>query len=203
MVKKVMKLKGLAVAVLVGLLCVGCGQDENSTGSAPKSKPVVQEQAQEQMFTQETMDKISKVAGPMMEKAEKAGSEVAAKAEEARQRTAEFATALKKESAPIMQKTGAALVVAGEKVQQAGKVLSAPETLVIANKNGKVTLPHREHGRSLGCAACHGDQQPGPMELDKIKAHTLCKGCHKSEGKGPTACSGCHEKKKAAAIEGC
>lgn len=197
----------VAAAVLVGLLSVGCGQDENGGGTAGKSVPVVQEQAQEQLFTQETMDKINQVAGPMLEKAERTGSEVAAKvavkAEEARQRTAEFSAALQKESAPVMQKTGAALVVAGEKVQQAAVVLSAAVTVEIDNKNGKVTLPHRAHGKAWGCAACHGDGKPGVMALDKAKAHTLCKGCHKKKGDGPTTCRGCHAKKKAAAVEGC
>ncbi|MFC1513266.1 cytochrome c3 family protein [Thermodesulfobacteriota bacterium] len=194
-------------AVLVGFLCVGCGQDDNKQSTVEKRSPAGQAQEQEQMFTQETMDKIDKVAGPMLEKAGKTTGEVAAKvadkAEKARQRTEEFAAALKEESAPMIKKTGSALIVAGEKMQKAGVVLSAPETVVIDNKNGKVTLPHRLHGKSFGCKACHGDKEPGGMELGKAKAHKLCKECHKGKGKGPTKCSGCHVKKKATAVEGC
>ncbi len=204
----------LVAAVLVGFLCVGCGRDDNKqAGQEAPSAPPVQEQVQvqppEQMFTQETMDKISQVAGgPILEKAEKdtgvVADKVAVKAEAARQQTGEFAAALKEESSPVMKKTGAALVVAGEKMQQAAVALSAPETVVIDNKNGKVILPHGRHGKALGCAACHGDRTPGAMGLGKEKAHALCKGCHKEKEKGPTGCAGCHEKKKTAAgVEGC
>ena len=186
----------------------GCGRfGENKTSTAGKSSPAIQEQEQEQMFTQETMDKINKVARPMLEQAEKTTGEVVAKvavkADQARQQTAKFAAALQEESAPVMKKTGAALVVAGEKVQQEAEVMSAPKTVVIDNKKGKVTLPHRLHGKSFGCSACHGDKTPGALKLGKAKAHTLCKGCHKGKGKGPSKCSGCHEKQKTVAIEGC
>jgi len=209
-----MKMYYLLAAVLVGFVCVGCGQDDNGKSAVEKSEPAVQvqeqvqESTQEQMFTQEAMDKINQVAGPMQEKVEKATGEVAVKVAvktgEARQRTEEFAAALKEESVPVMKKTGSALIIAGEKVQQAAEVLSAPETVVIDNKNGKVTLPHRQHGKSLGCQTCHADKAPGAMALGKDKAHALCKGCHKEQGKGPTACTGCHEKKKpVAAAEGC
>lgn len=204
---KVMKMKYLLVVVLVGVLCVGCGQDENKSSKVGKSSPAVDQQDQEQMFTQETMDKINKVAKPMLAKAEKATGEVAAQvavqAEQARQRTAEFTAALQEESAPVMKKTGSALIVAGEKVQQVAEVMGAAKTVVIKNKKGQIVLPHRQHGKSFGCSACHGDKKPGTMKLGKDKAHKLCKGCHKLKGKGPSNCSGCHEKKKAAAVEGC
>jgi len=67
------------------------------------------------------------------------------------------------------------------------------ETLVIENKNGNVTLPHAQHGKLYGCSACHGDTVPGPFELGKVKAHAMCKDCHKEQG-GPVKCSGCHKK---------
>ena len=200
-----MKVKYLMAVVLVLFVCVGCGRDDSEKSSVA-DRPAA-DQNQDQVFTQEAMDKINEVAGPIIDKAEKTTSEVASKVAEqtkmARKRSGEFAAALQEETAPVVKKTGSALIVAGEKVQKAGEVMSAPEKMVIDNNKGKVTLPHRVHGKSFGCAACHGEKKPGALELGKAKAHTLCKGCHKEKGKGPIKCSGCHEKKVEAAAEGC
>ena len=204
---KAMNGKYLLAAVLVIFLCVGCGQDESKKSNKVGERPPAST-GQDQIFTQGAMDKINQVAGPMIEKAEKTTGEVVAqvveKTEMVRKRSGEFATALKEESAPMMKKTGSALIVAGEKVQEVAEVMSAKEKIVIDNKKGKVTLPHRVHGKSFGCAACHGNKEPGAMELGKEKAHKLCKDCHKKKGKGPTKCSGCHEKKIIEeTVEGC
>ena len=204
---RLMRWKYLVVAVLAGLVCFGCGRDDNKKSSGKVDERPAAVQEHDQVFTQETMEKIGKVAGPVLEKAEKTTSEVATtvveKTAKARQQTEEFAAALKEESAPVVKKTGAALIVAGEKVQKIAEVMSAPEMVVIDNTNGKVTLPHRAHGKSLGCATCHGDKEPGRIELDKKKAHALCKDCHQREGKGPTNCSGCHEKGSDVMVDGC
>ncbi len=79
-------------------------------------------------------------------------------------------------------------ITAFSKIAGKGQV---PESLLIENKKGDVTLPHAEHGKLYGCAACHEDTPPGPFELEKDTAHAMCKGCHKEQG-GPTKCSGCH-----------
>ena len=71
--------------------------------------------------------------------------------------------------------------------------IQASETLIIKNKKDNVTLSHAEHGKLYGCASCHGDATPGPFELGKKTAHTMCKGCHKEQG-GPTKCNDCHKK---------
>ncbi len=76
------------------------------------------------------------------------------------------------------------------------------ETIVINNDHGKVVLQHKKHAEAFGCSACHEDQQPGPLELGKDKAHALCQGCHKEKNAGPTSCLKCHQKKEQA-VEGC
>jgi len=201
-----MKAKNVIAAILVGLLFTGCGGNDNTADSAAKKAPAVAEQ--EQIFTEQTVAKINEVAKPLIEQAEKTTERVAArvveKAEVAKQKSFEFAATVQEKSVPVMEKTGSALIVAGQQVQQAAEVMKAPQNVVIDNKNGPVTLPHRVHGKSFGCPACHGDQAaPGPMQLGKEKAHALCKGCHKQKAAGPTKCSGCHVKKKAAGVEGC
>jgi hypothetical protein len=76
--------------------------------------------------------------------------------------------------------------------------VSVPEVavstiIVISNNKANVTLTHAVHGEKYGCPSCHGDATPGPLDLGKSKAHTMCKGCHKIQN-GPTKCSGCHVK---------
>jgi hypothetical protein len=41
---------------------------------------------------------------------------------------------------------------------------------------------------------CHGEGTPAKIELDKDKAHALCKECHTTKGAGPTKCGDCHKK---------
>jgi hypothetical protein len=73
----------------------------------------------------------------------------------------------------------------------------APATIVIDNKNGKVTFPHKAHADRLAgdCTKCHADKAGGKIEgFNKDKAHGLCKKCHETEKKGPTKCNECHKK---------
>ena len=72
----------------------------------------------------------------------------------------------------------------------------APATVVIDNKNGKVTLTHKAHADKLkDCKICHADDKGGKIEgFNKDKAHALCKKCHETEKKGPTKCAECHKK---------
>jgi predicted CXXCH cytochrome family protein len=72
-----------------------------------------------------------------------------------------------------------------------------PATVVIDNKNGKVTLPHKAHADLVkgDCTKCHATKEGGKIEgFNKDKAHALCQGCHKEMAKGPTKCTECHKK---------
>lgn len=76
----------------------------------------------------------------------------------------------------------------------AGSALAA-DTVTIEAKNGNVTFNHKAHQDKLkDCKICHGDAKPGKIELDKEKAHALCKDCHTKGGQGPTKCGDCHKK---------
>lgn len=81
---------------------------------------------------------------------------------------------------------------AGKPSPKAGA--KAPETVVLPNKNGDITLPHQAHTQITDCKTCHGDKGPGKIDLDRDSGHKLCLGCHKEQGAGPTSCSGCHRK---------
>jgi predicted CXXCH cytochrome family protein len=72
-----------------------------------------------------------------------------------------------------------------------------PATIVIDNKNGKVTFPHKAHVDAVkgDCTKCHATKAGGKIEgFNKEKAHALCQGCHKEAQKGPTKCAECHKK---------
>lgn len=72
-----------------------------------------------------------------------------------------------------------------------------PATIVIDNKNGKVTFHHKEHQDRLkgDCLKCHATKEGGKIEgFNKEKAHGLCKKCHETGKKGPTKCTECHKK---------
>lgn len=173
----------LVAAVVVGILFAGCGRDDsNKTGNDYGDRPVVQEQEQEQVFAPEGMDKISQIAGPGLE-------------------DDQFAAALQEEEAAVKEEP-ASVVKAEEKVKSAMDEEDAPLELVIENEKGAITLPHRMHAKTFGCLVCHGPGKPEHLDLGKVKAHALCKGCHKEKEKGPTNCNGCHAK-KAVVDEGC
>jgi hypothetical protein len=68
---------------------------------------------------------------------------------------------------------------------------TTPETITFeATRAGNVVFPHKLHA-ARGCKACH-PAAPAKLNLDKEKAHALCKGCHESQSKGPVKCDGCH-----------
>lgn len=112
----------------------------------------------------------------------------------------------KTESTPEPAPAPAVEPPAPQKTAEPAKAMSAmegPEIIVIDNEKGPVTLPHKKHGETLGCATCHAEAAPGPLELGKDAAHKLCKECHKEKGAGPTGCSECHGKKASRKMEGC
>ena len=109
----------------------------------------------------------------------------------------------KKPAEPVEKMEKKAASVVAESGQPATTTV---ESVVIDNKKGKVVLLHKKHAEAYGCAACHGDQKPGPLTLGKDKAHALCQGCHKEKKAGPTSCAKCHQKQEKGqekAIEGC
>lgn len=71
-----------------------------------------------------------------------------------------------------------------------------PATIVIENKNGKVTLSHKAHADKLkDCKTCHATDQGGKIpNFNKDAAHNLCRKCHETQKKGPTKCADCHKK---------
>lgn len=73
-------------------------------------------------------------------------------------------------------------------------VPAGKEVVVLENKNGNVTFPHKDHGLMLGCPTCHGEDPPQKIVLDRDSAHKLCRDCHKEKGEGPTGCADCHKK---------
>ena len=81
----------------------------------------------------------------------------------------------------------------GGTIETAQQAVS-PKTVVLEASYGKVTFPHSLHAEAYDCTTCHGEGTPGMLGLGKVKAHALCKGCHKEVGAGPTGCKDCHVK---------
>lgn len=68
-----------------------------------------------------------------------------------------------------------------------------PENITFeTTKAGSVQFPHKLHA-ARGCRSCH-PAAPAKLGLVKDTAHALCKGCHETQGKGPTKCDGCHRR---------
>jgi cytochrome c553 len=86
------------------------------------------------------------------------------------------------------------LLVAALLVSFAAVPAFAADTVVLEAKNGNVTFNHKKHSESMECKVCHGEGTPAKIELDKDKAHALCKDCHAKNNAGPTKCGDCHKK---------
>lgn len=87
------------------------------------------------------------------------------------------------------------LIIAAMLVAFATSAAFAADVVVLKAKNGDITFNHKAHQDTLkDCKICHGDAKPAKMELDKEKAHALCKECHTTKGQGPTKCGECHKK---------
>jgi len=89
-----------------------------------------------------------------------------------------------------MKKLLAALMM----VAFAAATAVAADTVTLEAKNGNVTFNHKQHSEANECKVCHGEGKPGKIELDKDKAHGLCKKCHEDKKAGPTKCGECHKK---------
>jgi hypothetical protein len=84
------------------------------------------------------------------------------------------------------------------------KVNPAKDLLIFPNSKGEVIFSHTKHLKSLKkdeCILCHRIENP---TLESIQtrfdnhrvAHTFCKNCHRTLGKGPTECHQCHNYKR-------
>lgn len=74
--------------------------------------------------------------------------------------------------------------------------IAAQEVYKYEAKNGAVTFDHKKHIEYEGgsCTACHGEGEPGKIEITKDSAHgASCKDCHTAKG-GPTKCGDCHKR---------
>jgi predicted CXXCH cytochrome family protein len=96
----------------------------------------------------------------------------------------------------IFVAVAAALVLVGSAV-----AAESPASLVFKTKTGEITFDHKGHQERLkgDCKKCHEDGKGGKIAgWGKEKAHPLCQGCHKAEGKGPqpSKCKECHGNKK-------
>ena len=68
----------------------------------------------------------------------------------------------------------------------------ATDSMTFEAKNGNVTFDHKGHSGQFECKTCH-EGTPGKFDLDKNKAHDMCKSCHKEKGVD-TKCGTCHKK---------
>ncbi len=175
--------------------------DEETTREVADATQAVQEavekRTEQEAAVAEQEKKVEEATQAVEEAVEEKAKQEAAVAEQEKKVEAAVAVQEEKVDAAVKMEEKAASVV--EKDGQAAT--TTVETVVIDNKNGKVVLMHKRHAEAYGCTVCHGDQEPGPFELGKEKAHALCKGCHK-EKNGPTSCNKCHQKKRKA-VEGC
>jgi len=96
-----------------------------------------------------------------------------------------------------MKKTVVALFAL---VAFAGTAFAAgPDSIVLANKKGDITFPHKKHqtDEKIGakCNKCH-EKAPGKIATKGMKwGHDLCKACHTEKG-AKTSCDTCHATKK-------
>lgn len=212
-------MRHLIFAILIGaMLMLGCEkqQEEKPLPAKSEAQPSVVEQV-----TQST-EALKKQATAVVEQGAERLKEAGVAAEQAAQQVMETATdevaavgeAVQQQAEQVKTELqqGTQLVnglvegVTGDKSQGGGLLsgvmtaagsavgeATAPEIVMIDNDYGQVSLPHVWHGKSFGCPTCHGANAPGPFELGKTTAHTLCKNCHK-EKNGPVKCDGCHKK---------
>jgi hypothetical protein len=202
-------------SIMTALLLLGCSRTDREPETVPKSQVNIEKPTDLTSDIAESAEEAKEAAIEITDQAVNKAEDLAEKTE----------TTAKEVSDEISEKTAAARVAAGETVTAAkdkaeslventtesgnqavtttGASLSVPEIITLENNKGKIVLPHKMHSATIACAQCHGDADPGPMELGQEKGHALCQGCHKEKGAGPTTCSGCHEKKAIKAVEGC
>lgn len=196
-------------ALLLTLTVFGCGPSEDS-----KEKPATMQAAAEKAG--EAAEKAAAAAKTAAEAAKETAADVATDAKqmatEASEKSVELAdraVEASKEAAAEAKETAtraadavaeaattaavATTTAAGEAVKAAQQAVS-PEIITFEASYGTVTFPHAVHAGAFACTSCHGEGTPAALDLDKDKAHALCRDCHKQEAAGPSDCKGCHKK---------
>lgn len=221
-----MKKKFYVAAMIAGLMLVGCNQDKKQAEAPAPATMTAVEQTMDKVVEAagEVKEEATEVAAAAKEKVQEAAGEVKETVVDAtvavKEEATEVAGAVKEKvqvaagavKETVVEKTAAVTEKIEEKLEPAipvtvvqeaaDKLTTTVETVELDNKNGKVVLAHKKHAEAHGCAACHGEQTPGPFKLGKDAGHALCQGCHKAMKAGPTSCSKCHQK-KVKALEGC
>lgn len=198
-----MKKAALLIGLLVVLLTFGCGKQEQAEEqSAPEAAKVESpEKAVEP--TEQSADKIADtVAETATEVAAGVEQKTAEVVDATTQAVEETATEATQAVEAVAEKgkeaaAAAATVVEEKAAAVAEAVAPAPVsegTMVIENSYGKVTFSHKVHSEAFDCATCHGEGEPGALDMGKEKAHAACKGCHMEKAAGPIRCSDCHVK---------
>lgn len=93
----------------------------------------------------------------------------------------------------VTEKVDEAPAQAAAPTAKGPEVASGPTEITLVASNGNVTFTHGKHAATFDCITCHSGT-PAAFGIDKELAHTLCKGCHKESGAGPTTCRDCHVK---------
>jgi len=197
-----MKMKRILWFLLVSALiaCVGCeSQEQPSTQSAPPvSKPEKEAKAEQVPTVVETAKEVAEQAVQQVgETAKAVESTVAEEAKEVATMAEEGKSAAAETVAKVEDKIETTAAAATDSVKQMASEATkpvVPQEVVLKASYGDVTMPHSMHADTYDCSTCHGDGTPAAFDLGKDKAHTLCKGCHKEVGAGPTGCTGCHKK---------
>jgi hypothetical protein len=94
-----------------------------------------------------------------------------------------------------MKKISAVVVMLAVTAFAGAAFAAGPETIVLENKKGNITFPHKKHQEIVkqDCKKCH-QKGPGKIEGKNMKwGHDLCKACHTEKG-APTKCDACHKK---------
>jgi hypothetical protein len=200
-----MKRTALLIVLLVASMSVvACGKKEEAQAPAPEKAAetaavAVTEKAAEvgaqadekaAESAAQVEEKAAEVAAEVKEEAVEAAAEVKEEAVEAAAATEKAAQAATEEAAQVAAKVEEKVADAAQAAAETASV----DNIVIENTYGKVTFNHKVHAESFDCALCHGEGEPGALDMGKEKAHAACKGCHQEQGAGPVKCSECHVK---------
>ena len=200
----------LFATLLALLLFSACSQESSQTretsnpevkeappASMAKQSPPAAEQAKQAkpLATEET----EKVEQMVVDIEKEAVKQIEIVKEQAAAVTEQVKTATSSAVETVQKKASSALselkTVVPAVTKSAAPAAEPPETLVYQASMGKVTFNHTEHAQRLECGKCHTTAYPQKIAIDKLTAHSLCAGCHKSSGgNAPTACTGCHKK---------